>query len=877
MIESVKELQGLLKLKAVCVLDQEIKEIEYFQNFSYSLNSDKHVDGIRIRCYEMDNNRLFICEVIRLIQSFTHLRTLNLSINKLHSLRTIRIPVSLIELYLINCGFKQIELEGTENLELLDLSRNKLYEYNGHEELKKLKYLNLSYNDIDKFKLNNNSVEFLNIEVNPLKKLFILESFNLKILKTEYTNVKDLTIINFNSFEHIPKEIYSNGNRSIIEWLAADRNNLNEIKINLVGDPKAGKSSLLKRLKDNTYDKNHGQTDGINIEILKFGELITFNGFNAIKNFTGRFWDFGGQETLNSSHKYFFSNRTIYLLLLEARADVDPESNVDLWIKKISTYAANSQIIVVVNKIDLLRSFELDSVKLLNKYPQIIDIVYISCENNEGIHKLKEILDKTIPSTKFFRTEIDRKWIKIKEKLEKYTSDRHYINESGFEQICNEEGVLSKEERKDLIEFLHDLGIVLHFNQLFYTDLYVLNPFWITAGTYRILTSPLAAIKKGKISINDVLDILNIEKRESDMYLSEKQVEIKFTINEAKYLIESMSLFRLAHFDSLMKTILIPGLLSKKSPNEVFNSQGASIHIAFDFEFLPEYVIHNLILDLQGDIFESWRTGCIIKSKESLGEISCLLYSEKNLLIVKIFGSYPENAGYLSILRFLINGICERNNLKYKLQVALEENTSRYVEYSILLNMRRNNIVTYKDWNTNKTYNIDKLLIGIEKEDYIVKYSISDDARQSLENLEKMYKQLYAEMNRSSNFMFDIIQKLDKLSLDEGSILSIVNKLNISNNYVELVLSTFNRAIELIDQNNNLNKDLINEWKLARKEIDSVTEAKAKLILSIPFLLPILKYEKELSFDIKEILSGVAGDIERGWKGKWVDTFIIRN
>lgn len=79
-------------------------------------------------------------------------------------------------------------------------------------------------------------------------------------------------------------------------------------------------------------------------------------------------------------------------------------------------------------------------------------------------------------------TEIDQRWMRIKEKLQQATKNEHFLNERGFIDICNQCDLTDKRQQANAINFLHDLGLVLHFEEVRLAEYYVLDPYWITMG-----------------------------------------------------------------------------------------------------------------------------------------------------------------------------------------------------------------------------------------------------------------------------------------------------------------------------------------------------------------------------------------------------------
>ena len=126
-----------------------------------------------------------------------------------------------------------------------------------------------------------------------------------------------------------------------------------------LGDGSAGKTSLLKLLIGKAFDKDEPQTHGINIE-----HSVIKNGDQEIRT---NLWDFGGQEIMHSTHQFFLSKRSLYVLVLDGRKEADAE----YWLKHIRTFGGNSPVMIVLNKIDENASFEVNRKFLQDKYRQL--------------------------------------------------------------------------------------------------------------------------------------------------------------------------------------------------------------------------------------------------------------------------------------------------------------------------------------------------------------------------------------------------------------------------------------------------------------------------------------------------------------------------
>jgi internalin A len=110
---------------------------------------------------------------------------------------------------------------------------------------------------------------------------------------------------------------------------------LNEAKFILVGQGGVGKTSLVKQLLGHDFDEAEPQTDGINIETWSLEVERSQQGIVPI---TLNIWDFGGQEIMHATHQFFLTQRSLYLLVLDARQGED-EGRVEYWLSLIHSFA----------------------------------------------------------------------------------------------------------------------------------------------------------------------------------------------------------------------------------------------------------------------------------------------------------------------------------------------------------------------------------------------------------------------------------------------------------------------------------------------------------------------------------------------------------
>jgi small GTP-binding protein len=273
------------------------------------------------------------------------------------------------------------------NLERLDLSCNQINDISSLKNLKNLKMLCLINNPI--------------AQLPPW-----ITDFKMQIKWGDhiYDNA-----INFNNpLKSPPPEIVKKGKTAVIKYfksLEGEKNALNELKVLLVGDGGAGKTSLVKRVLGEKFSKNESQTHGINIRDWKVNQ--------SGKDIIVHFWDFGGQEIMHATHQFFLSKRSLYILVLDGRKEEDAE----YWLKHIESFGGNSPVLVVLNKMDENPGFDVNRKFLFDKYKGIKGFYRVSCAKGTGVKEFSAGMIGALTNVEILETMWARSWFTVKTQL----------------------------------------------------------------------------------------------------------------------------------------------------------------------------------------------------------------------------------------------------------------------------------------------------------------------------------------------------------------------------------------------------------------------------------------------------------------------------
>ena len=481
--------------------------------------------------------------------------------------------------------------------------------------------------------LSNNSLSSLPAEIGQLTKLtkLYLSDNSLSSLPAEIGQLTNLTHLNLsdNSLP-IPPEILEKYYEpaTIINYYLSQLKNqqqpLHEAKMLLVGQGNVGKTCLRERLIRNEYDPTRNKTDGIDIESWEI-EVDS-------KQLQVNIWDFGGQEIMHSTHQFFLTKRSLYLLVLDTTIG-EEENRIEYWLKIIQSFGKDSPVVIVGNKADQ-HPLDIDKTGLKQKYPQIRGFWEVSCETGTGIPELAQFVKSEINQLEHIDDVLPLPWFNIKEKLEEL--DQDYIPYEQYESLCETEGVEEEDKQRILIRLLNDLGIVLNFqDDPRLEDTHVLNPEWVTNGVYKILNDrELIVEDRGILTIPTLKRILN--KR-------------RYPVRKHLFIISMMRKFELCFDIETDKQFLIPDILPKEEPytGEWDNT------LAFEYHYpvLPGSIISRFIVRMNHYIHQTtyWRNGVVLAHEGNLALVKA--DREDKIIKIRVRGKANTRRNLLTAIR----------------------------------------------------------------------------------------------------------------------------------------------------------------------------------------------------------------------------------
>jgi internalin A len=311
-------------------------------------------------------------------------------------------------------------------------------------------------------------------------------------------------------------------------------------------------------------------------------------------------WDFSGQEIYHATHQFFLTKRSLYILTCNCRTS-EEENRIEYWLKLIASFGDSAPVIIVGNKYDE-QPFDINRKALKDKYPNIKAILETSCATGHGIEELKALIAQEVALLKDVYNLLPLTWFQVKEQLE--AMDEDFISYPRYACLCHAQNVTEERSQEQLIDLLHNLGLVLNFrDHPILKDTNVLNPDWLTTGIYALLSDDILKTKtKGILTPADLTRILD---------------SVRYPAQRHPYLTELIQQFQLGFvLNGDTHKILIPGLLPKEEPEDT-SLEGKTLDFQYHYKILPEGILSRFIVLTHENIHNHtyWRSGVMLASK----------------------------------------------------------------------------------------------------------------------------------------------------------------------------------------------------------------------------------------------------------------------
>jgi GTPase SAR1 family protein len=326
-----------------------------------------------------------------------------------------------------------------------------------------------------------------------------------------------------------------------------------------------------------------------------------------------------------------------------------------------------------------------------------------------GIEQLVQEIASQIDAIPHIKDLLPNSWFQIKTQLEAMQESYDFISYEKYQEMCQKAEIKEASAQKSLVQFLHDLGIVLNYQddpRLNETN--VLNPEWVTDGVYDILNNhDLMVQKKGILSLPDLANILKQPQR--------------YPENKRRFLMDLMGKFELCFpLDGYSPArYLITDLLPIDEP-DVDIYENAPLHFQYRYDILPGSIISRFIVRNHQMIYKTmrWRSGVVLTM--DLNKALVRADEEDNYISIKAQGSRAN--ALLAIIRADFDKIHDTiPNLAVQEKLVIRELQGEKptgvevpVDYLYLIELDRQGVVEATLPGLRGKYNIRDILEGVE-------------------------------------------------------------------------------------------------------------------------------------------------------------------
>jgi len=434
-----------------------------------------------------------------------------------------------------------------------------------------------------------------------------------------------------------------------------------EAKLIVVGEGGSGKSSLLRSLRNEKFIQGLETTHGISVLPYQF-----HHPSEPEKTVTLNVWDFGGQQIYHTTHQFFMTQRSLYLLVWNARGDTE-QARLDYWLRSIQVLAPNAPVLLVATHVEE-RPLDFNFERFNEAYPQIVGQVGVSNKLGTGIDELRAFIAQETLDLELIGEEWPKTWRSTELALNQF--DKYYLNHEQFVEICIENGVTDSASQNTLGACLHDLGKLIFFqDDDALADFIILKPNWLTRAISRVLDDAVIQNSFGVFRHADFTRVWDVDENglpyDRTIYpqflrLMERFL-ISYRLDLGIHTVRSQSSLiplRLPHNPPLLE------------PWEKIHPEKPEIKMVFRLKnFVPPGLMSWFIV-LTHEYTQNlhWREGVRLIYEENQAEVS--LNPSKGELWLLVKGTAPRN--FFNILQHTINDrILERffSGLEYTREI----------------------------------------------------------------------------------------------------------------------------------------------------------------------------------------------------------------
>ncbi|CAM1297638.1 Uncharacterised protein g1884 [Pycnogonum litorale] len=254
-------------------------------------------------------------------------------------------------------------------------------------------------------------------------------------------------------------------------------------------------------------------------------------------------WDFGGQREYYATHQYFLSKRSLYLVVWKITDGEKGVNEILHWLVNIQARAPNAPVLIIGTHYDLVKenfppAFSEDLQQLIRErfinvvdadkcgLPRVLDTIEVSCKTRHNVKLLCNLIYDTVfelrsPGSKerLLEQKIPATYLALEDVIGNVATTRKLqgkdpvLRSEQYKmmvmlEIQEKYGITFRDaaELNQATTFLHENGVLLHYEDATLKNLYFLDPQWLCDMLAHVVTireiNPFA--KNGIMKIDDL-------------------------------------------------------------------------------------------------------------------------------------------------------------------------------------------------------------------------------------------------------------------------------------------------------------------------------------------------------------------------------------
>jgi internalin A len=629
---------------------KQLKELDLSSN--WDMPDRQKLTSVPAEVFELEHLRTlnlsgnYLIEVPKSILKLSNLTSLDLSDNGFEFLP--EVVVQLQSLRVLDLSHNQLkcissaiaQLRNLRSLDLGDTGLSIVPEWIA--QLQNLRSLDLGYNrlttvvnaiaqlqNLTQLQLCNNHLQFIPDPIYELRSLKVLDFRNVITLSSEQNRIEEISskvlqledleglYLGGNSIKAPPPEVVNKGLKAIKNYFrqleAEGKDYLYEAKMLIVGEGAAGKTTLAKKIENPNYQLREDEISTEGIDVTQWNFFM-----DSGQTFRVNIWDFGGQEIYHATHQFFLTKRSLYTLVADTRKE---DTDFYYWLHIIELLSENSPLLIIKNeKQD--RQREINERQLRGQFENLKETLATNLATNKGLTKILEAIKHHVSQLPHIGSPLPKTWVKVREALEK--DPRNYIRLDEYLDLCKENGFRQPKDSLQLISYLHDLGVCLHFREdPLLKRTIILKPNWGTDAAYKVLDSPIVIRNLGRFTRADLANIWS---------------ESKYS-NRQDELLQLMINFKLCYqLPDSRDTYIAPQLLTEDQPRYDWHETDNLIR-RYAYEFMPKGILTQFIVAMHSLIASQklvWKSGIVLEKDGTRAEV--IGYYHKREIKIRVAG-----------------------------------------------------------------------------------------------------------------------------------------------------------------------------------------------------------------------------------------------